>query len=148
MSTLSVTTITTANGTTDLTFGTGNSSAGKITIPASGTGMYFQGGFQVNSYNAGITTAGVTITPDPSKGNYQYLNANTTWNLQVPSSDCAIDILVTNGTGSGTLTINSANYTANATNSGDTYANTSGQRYLFMIRRINSISTYAIKALQ
>lgn len=147
MSTLSVTTINTANGTTDLTFGTGNTSAGKITIPASGAAMYFQGGFAVNSYNIGTTTAAVTITPDPKNGNYQYLNANSTWNLQVPGSDCAIDLLITNGSGAGTLTVN-ASYTANSTNVGDTYATTASQRYLFMIRRINSISTYFIKALQ
>lgn len=147
MSTLTVTTINTANGSTDLTFGTGNNSAGKITIPASGAAMYFQGGFQVNSYNAGVTTAGVTITPDPKNGNYQYLNANSTWTLAVPGSDCAIDLLVTNGTGAGTLTV-SGSYTANATNIGDAYVTTSTQRFLFMIRRINSISTYVIKALQ
>lgn len=39
MSTLTVTTINTANGTTDLTIQTGNNSAGKLVIPANGIAL-------------------------------------------------------------------------------------------------------------
>lgn len=147
MSTLTVATINTADAFTDLTFGTGNTSAGKIIIPASGSAMYFQGGFLVNSYNIGVTTTGVTITPDPKNGNYQYLNANSTWTLAVPPNDCAIDILITNGLSVSTLTV-SASYTAPSGGGGDPYTTTANFRYLLMIRRINGISTYLWKALQ
>lgn len=153
MSTLTVTTINTANGSTDLTFGTGNTSGGKITIPASGASMYFTGGFKVTSNNAGIVTSG-TVTLNEANGNYQYLTANGAFTLNAPTNDCAIDLLITNGSAAGTITLtgvgsNATNgWTANSTNAGDTYATTNGNRYLFMTRKINGVATYMWKALQ
>jgi hypothetical protein len=62
MSTLSVTTINTANGTTDLTVASGNTSAGRI-IVQSGGGAYIQSNSTTNAFfvaangNVGIRTS-------------------------------------------------------------------------------------------
>jgi hypothetical protein len=66
MSTLSVTTVTTANGTTDHTINTGNSSAGDIILYANGVGLQLNGNSSVNN---------VTIF-----SNGQFIIANSTAN--------------------------------------------------------------------
>lgn len=164
MSTLTVTNITSANATTDLTISTGNSSAGKFVLYSNNSGLAYSNssanlivfslsgstigaGFAVTAYNVGVTTAGQVVTPNAYNGNYQYMTANSTWTLNTPTNDCAIDILVTNGTGAGAITVN-ANYTAATGGGGDPYATTSGNKYYLMIRRINSVSTYSWQALQ
>jgi hypothetical protein len=76
MSTLSVTSINTANGTTDLTLGTGNTSAGDIVIPSSG-GLVLAANSTTNTMvisgaNVGIGTASPAATLDvngPAKVN-------------------------------------------------------------------------------
>jgi hypothetical protein len=98
-------------------------------------------GFSVAPYNIGATTTGLTVTPNPTNGNYQYMSANSTWTLAAPSSDCAIDILVTNGTGASTISF-SGFKTPGAGASGATYATTSGAFWVLSIRRLNSVSTY------
>lgn len=86
------------------------------------------------------------MTPDPALGNYQYLTNNAAFTLAAPSSDCAIDILVTNGSTAGAITL--SGFTAPAGGGGDAYATTNASRFLLMIRRINAVATYAWKALQ
>lgn len=152
MSTLTVTSINTANGTTDLTFGTGNAAAGKITIPASGASMYFVGGFKVTSNNGGVVSAG-TFNLNEANGNYQYITANGAFTLTAPTNDSAIDLMITNGTGASTITFpavaaNATNGWTAATIMGDIYGTVSGDKYLFMARKIGGVATYAFKALQ
>lgn len=101
-------------------------------------------GYTVTPANLGIISANLTI--NAASGNYQYGTANAAFTLTAPTSDCAVDVLLTNGTGAGTITL--SGFTANATNSGDTYATTSTNKYILMIRRINSVATYIWKALQ
>lgn len=103
-------------------------------------------GFSVTPNNIGTVSSG-TNTPDPALGNYQYMTNNGAHTLAVPASDCAIDILVTNGASAGAITI-SGSYTAISGGGGDTYATTNANKYILMIRRINAVSTYAWKALQ
>ena len=94
----------------------------------------------------GIGTMAATFTPDPTAGNYQFAtnnNAVTTFN--VPGSDCAIDILITNGASAGAITF-SGSYRVGTT--GDAYNTTNTNVFLLSIRRINAISTYIWKALQ
>lgn len=108
---------------------------------------YFSNGFSLITFNAGANVAAYgTWTPDPSNGNYQYANSNGAFTITTPSNDCAIDLLLTNGTGAGSITL--SGYTAPTGGGGDSYITTSGNRHLLMIRRINSISTYVWKALQ
>ena len=199
MSTLVTTNIQTANGTTDLTIKTGNTSGAAILVAANGSGFVLQGNSSANvmtvnstavSYlgtqtiNAAAVTVGTTITINTTasyianltsngtayvangfyvvagnwgvvsanitlnsaNGNYQYFTSNAAYTITAPTQDCAIDILVTNGTGAGTITF--SGFTVQSGGTGDTYATTNANKYLLSVRRINSVSTYIWKALQ
>ena len=126
-------------------------SAGVIAVEGqnvltTGTSQTITKGFLVTPYNIGTVSSG-TNTPDPANGNYQYMTNNGAHTLAVPASDCAIDILVTNGASAGTITI-SGSYTAASGGGGDTYNTTNANKFILCIRRINSVSTYFWKALQ
>jgi len=84
------------------------------------------------------------FTPNPALGNYQYGMNNGAITFNAPASDCAMDILVTNSATAGAITF--SGYTVGTT--GDPLTTTNGQRFIISIRRINAISTYAVKALQ
>ena len=164
MSTLSIATIQSLSSTTDLTLKTGNTSGPSFIIPANGSALIFQSnsstnvmsistsgsqilsGFTVNAYNIGVVTSNVTI--NAAAGNYQYMTANAAFTITGPSSDSAVDVLILNGSGAGSITMNAASFTANTQNSGDTYVTTSTYQFLLSIRRINGIATYVWKALQ
>lgn len=103
------------------------------------------GGFRQTPYDLGTVSSGTT-TPDAYNGNYQYMTNNGAHTIAAPANDCAIDILVTNGASAGTITFTS--FTVPTGGGGDTYATTNTNRYLLMIRRINSVATYSWKALQ
>lgn len=101
-------------------------------------------GYKVTPYNAGTKSSG-TFTPDPAVGNYQYATNNGAHILAAPSSDCAIDILYTNGASAGTLSF--SGFTVGSS-TGSVLTTTSGNKFLISIRRINGVSTYSIYALQ
>lgn len=102
-------------------------------------------GFSVTPGNLGTISSGTT-TLNPTTGNYQYYTNNGAHTIAAPASDCAIDILVTNGASAGAITL--SGFTAPSGGGGDTYATTNTNRYLLMVRRINGISTYVWKGLQ
>lgn len=133
------------NGTNRLTI----SAAGDTTLSGSLTvqtgGGTITGGFIVAPGNLGTISSGTT-TLSPTTGNYQYYTNNGAHTIAAPASDCAIDILVTNGASAGTITL--SGFTAPSGGGGDTYATTNANRYMLMVRRINGISTYSWKALQ
>jgi hypothetical protein len=123
-----------------------------MTFPATSSNVLTTGntatitkGYTVTPYNAGGFTNGQTYTPDPANGNYQYCSITGTVTLAVPASDCAIDILLTNSTATG-LTI-SGSYTAPAAATA-AYNTTGTNKFLISVRRINSVSTLTIIALQ
>lgn len=101
-------------------------------------------GFTVTPNNIGTVSSGTT-TPDPANGNYQYYTNNGAHTLAAPSSDCAMDVLVTNGASAGAITF-SGFTVGSATGSALTTTNTN--KFIISIRRINSVSTYSIYALQ
>lgn len=103
------------------------------------------GGFAVTAYNRGTVTTGNTYSVDPTLGNYQYYTNNGAHTLAAPSSDCAIDILVTNGASAGSITF--SGFTVGAS-TGSVYATTNAQKYILSIRRINGVSTYSWYAMQ
>lgn len=104
-------------------------------------------GYTVSSFNAGSNVASYgTWTPDPANGNYQYATSNGAFTLSSPSSNSALDILLTNGVNAKSITF--SGFTVDANNIGDLYNTTNTNRFIFMIRRINNVSTYIIKALQ
>lgn len=114
-------------------------------ILTTGTTQTLTKGFTVTPYDNGTKTTG-TFTPDPANGNMQYVTNNGAHTLAAPASDCAIDILVTNGASAGAITF--SGFTAPTGGGGDTYATTNASKFLLCIRRINSVATYAWKALQ
>lgn len=129
----------TANDSTNLG---GVTSANYLRKDATGTVTI---GYTVTPYNGGVVSAAGSYTVNPANGNYQYYNANGAHTLTAPSSDCAVDLLITNGTSAGAITF--SGFTVGAS-TGSTYATTSGQRFVISVRRINAISTYSIYALQ
>jgi len=101
-------------------------------------------GFTFTPYSIGTLPA--TFTPVPANGNYQYgTNNNAVTTFNVPATDCAMDILITNGATAGAITF--SGYTVGS-NTGDPYVTTNTQKFILSIRRINAISTYTWKALQ
>jgi hypothetical protein len=108
-------------------------------------GQTITGGFRITSYNIGTLSSG-SYAPDPYNGNYQYYTNNGAHTLSAPSSDCAIDVLITNGASAGNLAL--SGYTIAAGNAGDPYVLNNAYHFIFSIRRIASVSTLVIKALQ
>ena len=81
MSTLSVTTINTANGTTDLTVASGNASAGELVFPSTG-GVYLQPNSSANvlvSTATGNVGIGVSNVITISSGGNTTISGNTTF---------------------------------------------------------------------
>ncbi len=107
-------------------------------------GQTMTGGFSLAPYNIGNIAS--SFTPNPANGNYQYGSNNAAFTLNAPASDCAIDILVTNTSTAGLISF--SGYTAASGNTGDNLTTTDTQKFIISILRINSVSTYMIKALQ
>lgn len=105
-------------------------------------GQTITGGFRFTP--ASLTLTG-TVTPNALLANYQYGNNGAAFTLAAPAADSALDILVTNVSGAGTISF--SGYTVGA-NTGDLLTNTVGEKFILSIRRINGTSTYVVKALQ
>jgi hypothetical protein len=101
-------------------------------------------GFTVTPNNIGTVSSGTT-TLDPANGNYQYYTNNGAHTLAAPTSDCAIDILVTNGASAGSITF--SGFTVGS-GTGSTYNTTNTNKFILSVRRINAVSTYSWYALQ
>jgi hypothetical protein len=101
-------------------------------------------GYTVAPYNLGTLSSGST-TLNPALGNYQYYTNNGAHTITAPSSDCAIDILITNGASAGSITF--SGFTVGAS-TGSTYVTTNTNRFVLSVRRINGVSTYSWYALQ
>lgn len=101
-------------------------------------------GFTLTPYDEGTESSG-TLTPAPANSNYQYYTNNGAHTLAAPASDCAIDILITNGASAGAITFSGFTVSSSV---GDALTTTNTHKFLISIRRINSVSTYLIKALQ
>lgn len=108
-------------------------------------GQQVVGGFSLAPYNAGNMGTG-TFTFDPNNGNYQYCSNTGAVAIQVPATDCAIDILITNSASAGAITFG-AGFSVNS-NTGEPFTTTNGHKFLLSIRRINGTTTYIKKALQ
>jgi hypothetical protein len=101
-------------------------------------------GYTITPNNIGTVSTGTT-TPAAASGNYQYLTNNGAFTLAAPLADCAIDILITNGASAGAITFTGFTV-GSSTGSALTTTNTS--KFIISIRRINSVATYSIYALQ
>ena len=108
-------------------------------------GSTVTGGFNNTPFNLG-NLSGATITPSATNGNYQYcVNNGAPTAFNVPASDCAIDILISNTTGAGSITF--TGYTVVSGNAGDALTTSTTAKFIMSIRRINGTSTYVIKQI-
>jgi len=103
------------------------------------------GGFVLAPFNGGVITTG-TFTPNPLAGNYQFYTNNGAHNFATPLVDCALDVLVTNGSSAGAISF-AAGFSVGI-NTGDSLTTANGNKFIISVRRINGTSTYVIKALQ
>lgn len=102
----------------------------------------------VNGNLGNINTPGTSITANCGLSPLQYFTNNANLNFLSPANDGSCLFLVTNGATPGTFTAGSVQGWTFGANTGDPYDGTSGHRFIFSVVRINSISTYVIKALQ
>ncbi len=108
-------------------------------------GQQTVGGFSFSPYSPGSMGTG-TYTFDPLNGNYQSVINGGAVQIQVPTVDCAIDVLITNNASAGAITF-AAGFTVNS-NTGEPFTTTNGHKFILSIRRIGGVSTYINKALQ
>lgn len=101
-------------------------------------------GYSVTPFSAGTKSSG-TYTPAASDGNYQYATNGGAHTLAAPSTDCAIDILYTNNGSAGSITF--SGFTV-GTAIGSALTTTNTSKFIISIRRINSVATYSVYALQ
>lgn len=101
-------------------------------------------GYTFTPSNGGTISSG-TFTPNPTLGNYQFYTNNGAHTFANPTSDCAVDTLVTNGASAGAISF--SGFTVGA-NTGDALTTTNTNKFIVSVRRINAVSTYVIKALQ
>lgn len=101
-------------------------------------------GYTLTPNNVGNLPA--SYTPDPTLGNYQFGTNNGAFTLNSPSADCAMTLLVTNSSTAGTISF--SGYTVSAGNTGDNLDAVNGHKFILSILRINSVSSYMVKALQ
>lgn len=114
-------------------------------------GQNLTGGFTATSNPLGtITGSNQTITPNPAGGNHAHATLNGssltgTLTFDIPANATSMVVEVTNG-GSGNVgaTLSTANYTK----VDGAWANTNGNKYLFVILRSNTYKYLSIVALQ
>lgn len=99
-------------------------------------------GYTITPANLGNITS---FTLNPALGNYQYGTNTAAFTLTAPTADCAVDILITNSATAGAITF--TGFTVGA-NTGDALTVVNANKFIISIRRIATISTYTIKALQ
>lgn len=101
-------------------------------------------GYTATSYSIGTITSG-TVTPDPANGNIQHYTANGAHTLAAPvaAGSYTLVLQVTNGASAGAIT-----FSGFEKQTGDSYATTSGNDYLFFVYRINGFDYLHIQALQ
>lgn len=101
-------------------------------------------GYKITPYDFGTKSSG-TFTPDAANGNYQFGGNNGAHTLAAPAADSAVDLLYTNGASAGAITFSGFTVGSNV---GSALTTTSGHKFIISIRRINSVATYSIYALQ
>jgi hypothetical protein len=120
--------------------------ASSSTVLTTGNTATITKGYTYTANNIGSPTNASNTTLDGTLGNYQFLTNNVAgFTLTAPASDTAISLLITNGASAGTITW--SGFTV-ATAHGDAFTTTNTNQFLVSVVRINSVSTYVVKALQ
>ena len=104
-------------------------------------GQTISGGFHFNVF---VPPAG-NISINALNGNYQSIGNVGAFTITAPTVDCAVDLMVVNAAGAGTISF--SGFTVGP-NTGDLLTNVNGHIFIISIRRMANISTYVIKALQ
>lgn len=104
----------------------------------------FTGGLRVTSYPIGTVSSGTT-TIDTGNGPQQYMTNGGASTIAAPSNDGSCTLLITNNGSAGAITW--SGFTVGSS-TGDALDTTNGHKFLVMINRTNSVSTYIVKALQ
>lgn len=139
----------TASGTcalsTPVAVANGGTGAGNLNgLLQAGTTNTVTIGYTLTPNNLGTLTTGTT-TLSGANGNYQYFTDNGAFTIAAPTTDTAIDMLMTNGASAVAPTF--TGFTV-GTNTGDTITTTNTSKFLISVVRINGTSTYNVKALQ
>lgn len=115
--------------------------AGNLSAATAGTdylspsaGATISAGFKRTPYSLGTKSTNWTI--DPANGNVQYMTNGGAHQITAPANDCEVEIFVINGASSGTLTF--SGFTGSIM--GDTYNTTNGNKFTFIVRRVNGES--------
>jgi len=147
-------TLTVTNGKTlsisnSLTF-TGTDST-SFAFPSTGSTVLTTGntatitiGYTVTAASGGTVSSG-TFTVTPATQNIQYYTNNGAHTFAAPSSDCEVDVLVTNGASAGAITF--SGFTVGSS-TGSSLTTTNTNKFIISVKRINGTSTYSIYALQ
>lgn len=101
-------------------------------------------GYSVTAYSGGTVSSG-TFTVDPSNQNVQYYTNNGAHTFAAPASDCEVDVMVTNGASAGSITF--SGFTVGSS-TGSALTTTNTQKFIISVKRINSVATYSVYALQ
>lgn len=170
-------TCTKTNGVSFGTAATQNTGTSGATIPLlNGNNTYsgsanFTGTFQINAHTitwpsvattvaalniadqtvsggANVTSQSLTtgsITVDCGSRPLQFITNGGAFTITAPASDGSCILLVTNNGTAGAITFSGFSV---GSNTGDPLTTTNTNKFMIQIIRINSISTYAVKALQ
>ncbi len=123
-----------------------------MTFPASSanvaalnlTAQAFSGGARITAFSIGTVSSGTT-TLDSGNGPLQYLTNNGAFTLAAPANDGSLVLYVLNAGSAGSITF--SGFTVSS-NTGDALTTTNTNKFKIYVDRINSISSYVIKALQ
>lgn len=132
------------NGTTIAVANGGTGATDLNAFVRAGTTNLITVGYTYTPNNIGTVSSGTT-TLNCALGSYQYYTNNGAHTLAAMSSDCGVDVLVTNGASAGAITF--SGWTVGSS-TGSTLTTTNAQRFLISTRRINAIATYSVYALQ
>tara|TARA_R110000868_G_scaffold187664_3_gene430189 strand:- start:2447 stop:3094 length:648 start_codon:yes stop_codon:yes gene_type:complete len=119
-------------------------SASLISPAITGSAGTVNGGFTITSNNLGTLTTGTT-TLAVTNGPQQYMVNGGAHTLAAPIADGNFVLYILNNGSAGTITW--SGFTVGAS-PGDALTTTNTSKFFVSIMRVNSISTYIVKALQ
>lgn len=141
-----------STGATTFTSANAGASNFTITVPAvtdtvavlGAKAQVFSGGLHVPPFNIGTVSSGTT-TIDAGNGPQQFLTNNGAFTLAAPAADGNCLLYILNGASAGTITF--SGFTVGSF-TGAALTNTSGNKFILSIFRINGVSGYSSYALQ
>lgn len=109
-----------------------------------GADQTLSGGANVSAYNIGTITTG-TLAVDCGKSPLQYLTDNGAFTIAAPANDGSCILLLTNGATAQIPTF--SGFTVNS-NTGEPLTTVSASKFTISVWRVDSVSSFLVKALQ